>query len=161
MIGTPQQIRAFQATLEATAHSLEELVPLLRSEQEALSSGDAQRLDQVVTDKQHLLDALRHSLSARDQLLKTLQLPAAPQGCIDFLDGNKAPATVRCIWDRILDLTRELAQLNDRNGQLASAGERQTRQALAILTGRAAQNDTYARTKRRGNQMDSHSLGHV
>lgn len=154
-----QQIRAFQATVDATILGLESLIVALKKEQNCLTGNNPQQLEHIVVEKLTLLEELQHSIAARNQLQLNLQLPIGLAGGESFLKQNKAPAGVIKIWDKLVKLSDEVSILNNTNGQLANQGERATRQAIAILTGRDNQNDTYAANPRKKQGLSNHNFG--
>ena len=64
-------------------------------------------------------------------------------------------------WQALTTLAKQVADLNDRNGQLANQGQRATRTALGILTGRPEREDTYIALRRRQAGAASYTLGRV
>lgn len=152
-----QLIKAFTATVQASLHDLKIIEPILRREQVVLMGKDAEMLEQVVEEKLTLLKQLEHSVQARDRL----QLAA---GLEEGLSGGKAlvdslqQAQLSADWHTMTDLARTVAELNDQNGQLANQGQRATRAALGILTGRSEKEDTYSELRRRQNATTRYSL---
>lgn len=154
-----QQIRAFQATVDATIQGLEVLIVTLKKEQECLTGNDPQRLEQTVIEKLKLLEDLQHSVAARNQLQLNLQLPIGLDGGEAFLKNYKAPPSVIKVWHKLATLSEQVNNLNNSNGQLANQGERTTRQAIAILTGRTQQSDTYNANPRKKAGLSSYNFG--
>lgn len=139
-----QQVRAFQATVESGIVGLQCLIGVLQQERDALLKTDAGALETAVLRKSEQLEMLSHSSAARDHLLQALGLPSGPEGAAQFLDRMKAPPAAREAWQRHYALACEAAQHNEQNARLAVQGERTTRKALAILTGRPLhEEDTY------------------
>jgi len=135
-----QTIRAFQATVDANS---------------------PEELESVVQEKLALLTELEHGIKARNQLQQSLGLTAGLEGGTLFLRQHKAPESVMQTWQKLLDLSAKVEQLNNQNGQLALQGERTTREALGILTGRKEDNDTYGKGRRGKSRLDSYTLAKV
>jgi len=112
-----------------------------------------------VQDKLALLKQLAPSVQARDRMQKTAGLEAGLEGGERLVEMLGDPALDRD-WTELARLAKIVADLNDRNAQLAMQGQRATRTALGILTGRAAMDDTYSGLRRKG-AAASYSLGKV
>lgn len=156
-----QLVKAFAATVQASLHGLQTLEPILVREREALSGREPDRLEAVVREKLTELKSLEPSIKARDRLLAIAGLVGGIEG------GGQLVSQVNDIalaehWSQLVDLAGRVAALNDQNAQLANQGQRATRAALGILTGRPDRDDTYASLRRgRSNKSSSHTLGVV
>jgi len=150
---------AFKASVEASIAGLLSLSDVLQKEQQALSGNDAQTLEQVVKDKVRVLTELQHSVQAREQIQKQAQLPPGLTGGEDFVRKNFSPAEISHNWQKLVNLSKEVEALNSQNGKLALAGERTTREALGILTGRSQEQDTYERGAAGNASLGGYSLG--
>lgn len=156
-----QLVKAFAATVQASLHGLQRLEPVLLREREALSGRDPDRLTAVVHEKVSELQALEPSIKARDRLLAVAGLPRGVDGGGQLVSQVNDMALAED-WSRLVELAGRVTALNDQNAQLANQGQRATRAALGILTGRPNRDDTYASLRRRrGNTSASHSLGVV
>ncbi len=155
-----QLIKAFSATVQASLHGLQSIEPVLLKEQAALSGRDAEALEQVVAEKLALLKQLQNSVQARDRLLQSAGFSGGNDG------GDKLVAALKIEtlsedWAALNALAHTVTELNDRNGQLAAQGQRATRTAIGILTGREESNDTYSTLKRGRSAVAGYSLGKV
>lgn len=155
-----QIARAFAATVHASLHGLNELKPLLEQEQQALTGRDAERVERIAADKLALLRQLEQSVQARDRL-------QTAAGVGPGIDGGRrlvlavADDALQSDWNALDALAHEVARLNEDNGRLVQQAQRDTRNALGILTGRSAQDDTYSTLRRRSGALASYSLGKV
>lgn len=153
-----QLIRAFAATVQASLLGLRDLLPALEQERAALSGRDPAAIEAAATDKLRLLRELEPGLVARDRLQGSVGLPPGIPGGQQLVErlGDDA---LRADWAELTGLARQVAQLNDQNAQLTLQGQRATRTALGILTGRSADDDTYAGLRRRSSGLASYALG--
>lgn len=149
----------FLATLQATLADLRRLREILLQEQTALHGKDPEILEQVVQSKNDCLQALQHSVQAREQMLAQLGLPGGLVGAEQFISAHFSPAEMLTDWEALVTVSREVGDLNVHNGKLARAGERTTREALSILTGRPQAAGTYSRKGGQGQQLSGYSLG--
>ncbi len=148
----------FRATLDASLAELRVLRDILEKERRALGGNDVTLLEQVVRQKHDCLAQLEHSVRARERMLQQAGLPGGLSGTERFVEAHFTAKELGDTWRELLQLSREVAERNDHNGKLALAGERQTREALGILTGRPATPETYS--PRPGNTLaGGHSLG--
>jgi flagellar biosynthesis/type III secretory pathway chaperone len=155
-----QLAKAFTATVQASLHGLRSLEPLLRQEQTALTGKDPALLTRLVEQKLGLLKQLEPSVHARDRLQRAAGLPAGLDGGTRLV-GTLGEETLSADWAEMTRLAQAVAELNDRNSQLAMQGQRTTRSALGILTGRALHDETYGPLRRRRPGTSSHTLGRV
>jgi flagellar biosynthesis/type III secretory pathway chaperone len=155
-----QLIKAFTATVQASLHGLQSIEPVLRREQSALTGKDPAQLEQVVREKMTLLKQLEHSVQARDRLQEAAGLEQGLEGGSDLVTTLKLPQLTGD-WQAMAELAETVARLNDQNGQLANQGQRATRTALGILTGRSEKEDTYSTLRRKSSGASSYSLGKV
>ncbi|MCB1784902.1 MAG: flagellar protein FlgN [Chromatiaceae bacterium] len=151
---------AFSATVQASLHGLQTLQQLLSREQAALTGRDPELLQQIVTEKLAVLKELASSVQARDRLQKAAGFEQSLEGGSTLVDRLGLPDLQRA-WNQLTELAQTVADLNLRNGQLAAQGQRATRAALGILTGRPTSDDTYAGLRRRASGADRYSLGKV
>ena len=155
-----QLIKAFIATVQASLHGLRSIEPVLRREQDALTGKDPAALERVVGEKLELLKQLEHSVQARDRLQQAAGQAAGIDGGSTLVESLAQPQ-LSADWRSLTTLAKNVADLNDRNSQLASQGQRATRTALGILTGRPEREDTYIALRRRQAGASSYTLGRV
>lgn len=149
----------FKATILATLAGLRELHGILLAEQKALLGNDAEALEQLVAQKNHALGEIGPSIQAREQMLQQAGLPGGLVGTEQFISTHFSPAEMLPDWEALVSLSREVEELNVHNGKLARAGERTTREALTILTGRPQSADTYSRKGAQHGELSGYSLG--
>lgn len=155
-----QLAKAFTATVQASLHGLESLEPVLRRESEALSGRDPEQLTRAVEDKLLALKSLEPSVTARDRLLKAAGFDNGLDGGTRLVEMLNDPDLER-EWLSLRELAAAVAELNDVNAQLANQGQRATRAALEILTGRPNKDDTYTSLRRKPGITSRHTLGKV
>ncbi len=153
-----QLSKAFSATVQASLHGLQSLEPILRREQAALVSRDPEVLTDIVQEKVAVLKQLEPSMQARDRLQVSAGLPEGIEGGSRLVDMLKQDALTRD-WGQLTGLAKAISELNDHNGSLALQGQRMTREALGILTGRSPSDDTYTTLRRKNGGTASYSFG--
>ncbi len=152
-----QLIKAFIATVQASLHGLRSIEPVLHREQTALTGKDPAVLEGVVKEKLELLKQLEHSVQARDRLQQAAGHAAGIDGGSALVASLNQPQ-LSADWQALIRLARTVADLNDHNSQLVHQGQRATRTALGILTGRPDQEDTYIGLRRRRGGASRYTL---
>lgn len=113
----------------------------LREENEALSTRDAGRIEEVTGNKIRTLEALGQLDQERDQLLEQAGFrdgEESPEDCFLRCDPRQQTALLRN-WRRLLELAETCQRQNAINGALIQSGLRHTRQALCLLQGQTAE----------------------
>ena len=155
-----QLIKAFTATVQASLHGLNSLEAVLTREQAALIGRDPDALQQVVGEKLALLKEVASSVQARDRLQRAAGVAVGNGGGDRLVEQARDPG-LAADWQAMTSLAQRVAEHNDRNGQLAMQGQRTTRTALGILTGRPTGDDTYEGLRRRRSGTEHYTLGKV
>lgn len=155
-----QLTKAFTATVQASLHGLRTLEPVLQQERQALLGRDPGALEAMVGQKVALLQQLQHSVQARDRLQQTAGHPPGNAGA-DALVNDINSDILSSDWSALLNLAAQVAALNHRNGQLATQGQRATRAAIGILTGRDQSQPTYNHPKHASRAPGGLSLAHA
>ena len=154
---TEQLVTTFKATVQASLHGLQSLEPVLEQEHQALTGRDPAGLEAIVGQKLALLKQLRHSVDARDRLQQTAGFPSGNAGG-DALVSALADTALATDWSELRDIAGRIAAANDRNGQLAMQGQRATREAIGLLTGRDQTEHTYGTLRHRKRAAGGYSL---
>ena len=131
-------ITAYLSNLAEEHSVLARLVDLLRSEQDALVRGDADRVASIEEPKTHCIAALRaHAQERRALLLAGGESPDG-EGMRHWTEeqGRAEPRLARR-WREFLALARVADQVNRANGTLIAARLRATQQALTTMFGAA------------------------
>lgn len=134
----PASDTGFQrCSLDAVLRRELDLLTLLHqcisNERAALEQQDLPLLEELTTRKGQLLDELSDVDSARMALFDP---PVRPDTGIDVHIEQPLSAEQRKLWDEILDITRNVADLTRMNGVLVTAGLAYCRHALAALSGK-------------------------
>jgi flagellar biosynthesis protein FlgN len=117
---------------------------MLRSEQDALVQGDADRLAQLATEKAGQIELLTHLGELRSRHLASQNLPGSAEGMLAWLSRNPGfAAAVRKLWQGLLAQAETARQLNQVNGVLIENRLQQNRLRLAVLRTAAASDGVY------------------
>jgi len=141
---TNDHLKSFNYFIQETVSHLKQLKSTLEEEQLALRGINPESLEASVIHKLELLKAIESSLVSRERLQHELQLASGLKGGGDFVKTVKQP-TIQKNWDLLISLTNIVKELNLINGQMISQGQRTTKEALSILTGRETKAPVYTR----------------
>lgn len=138
----------FQATVESSLDGLRGLLDLLHEEQTALTQANADAIEAISQRKLAQLQALEHSVMAREQIQQQAGCASGLNGGRQFIQQHFKPEQILKAWQTLEQLSQQVQQLNTANARLATNGENQARQALNILTGRESETNTYSKKQR-------------
>ena len=134
----------FAAWLQAEYDALAGFIDLLRTEQEILIQGDAERLALLAPDKTAKIDLLTVLGEQRSGHLAAEGLSDGARGMQTWLSRNGGfAATVGKTWRELLARAETARQMNLINGLLIESGLRQNRLKLTALQNAAASDGVY------------------
>lgn len=111
------------------------LLELLEQEFTALNERKLDTLQQLLGDKQPLLDSLARHAGQRSQLLAQQGFAADSQGFAGFIAGNPRAAALQTAHDRLQQLMEQCQTANLRNGRLIRTNQVSVGNALNIIRG--------------------------
>ena len=149
----------FALVLDETGRLLSTLTDALDAEHAAIIGNDPKVLTDTVGAKLALLAELERLLVARDGLQVGLGFAAGLDGAEQLLTQH-APR-LETTWDEFIELCQSVERKNAANGLLVSQNSQQTRQVLALLTGRDAVDDGYTRSGESRGRVSGSSVGRV
>ncbi|MFM9885927.1 MAG: flagella synthesis protein FlgN [Burkholderiales bacterium] len=118
MSSAPRQtLHDLRISVENECAAMEDVIAILRREQEQLVSGSSDGLDSVVSEKNASLDMLELKRQDRLTTMKKVGAPNDP-GTINQFVG--ADATLSRLWQRLRALARECQRINALNGRLVN-----------------------------------------
>jgi len=121
------------SNLEIEIASYRALLDLLRAEQDALRSADAEALPQLSRAKLRQVNALQEFALARSQLLRAASLPETAAGMSSLLSCGSEPPGAGELWKKLLQLAEEARSLNALNGRLALVQQCHFDRAISAL----------------------------
>lgn len=145
-------------TLQDEIGKLKEFIALLQREQDLLKAGDTETLLPLLDTKNALAAALAALAQARERTLAELALPAGRAGMEAWL-SQQANASLRPVWDDLLELARQARALNELNGKLIGLHLAHNQQALAALMSAANQAMTYGPDGQRQTGLGGRIIG--
>ncbi|CAG0945154.1 hypothetical protein GPROT2_03061 [Gammaproteobacteria bacterium] len=122
---------------------LRNFLVLLEQEQQALASGDVERLLPLAEDKNRLFGRLAQLGEARGKALAALGFAADRQGMDGWLARQADQDGARRAWQELLDLAARASALNRTSGRLIAERLAHNQQALTTLMAAANQAALY------------------
>ncbi|OOZ37706.1 flagella synthesis protein FlgN [Solemya velesiana gill symbiont] len=124
--------------LSAEVATAKQLKQLLEREYKSLSSGKPDQILAVARDKETVLHQMQQHDIERERFLGSRQEQSST-----ILDNLPPGSTAGKLWLELQELAVALHQQNAINGGMVNVGQRHTRQALDILSGKQHDGDTY------------------
>lgn len=123
----------FSDLIEAEFGGFQEFHRLLKQEQGALIRGEVDQLLQLSADKSELIEKLSGLSTQRIHLITAAGYENNASGIASYLDAIRALTATRDKWSNLLDLAREVDQINRSNGILIDTRLRHNQQTLSVL----------------------------
>ncbi len=123
----------FAALLQAEFGGFQEFHQLLQEEQGALIKGDVDQLLQLADHKAELIERLSGLSAQRSHHMNAAGCKNSAPGIAAYLDAINARSETRERWSKLLDLVREVDQINRSNGILINTRLSHNQQALSVL----------------------------
>ncbi|MBZ0106826.1 MAG: flagellar protein FlgN [Sulfuricella denitrificans] len=123
----------FAGLIEAEYSGFQEFHHLLKQEQGALIKGDVDLLLQLSASKSDLIEKLTGLSTQRIRLITAAGYENNASGISAYLDAAKVQTATRDRWNKLLDLAREVDQINRSNGILIDTRLRHNQQTLSVL----------------------------
>ncbi len=124
--------RLLREELESSAR----LLAVLKTEHEAIAQRDTDTLQQVVADKQQLLEQLDGCHGRRVQLMQDAGLASGRESFENILSQcADAGSDLASGWSEVKDMLLACQRQNQINGTVLESSRRTTHQALGILLG--------------------------
>ncbi|WP_177187725.1 flagella synthesis protein FlgN [Formivibrio citricus] len=122
---------ALHSALKDELACLEQVVALLKKEQEVLASARIDQLSDITNNKTRLVAELENFSAVRLALMQTHNIPDDGSAIAGWL-ATHAPSSLD-LWKTLIDLARQAAAYNRSNGQLLSGREEANRNLMRIL----------------------------
>jgi flagella synthesis protein FlgN len=124
---------AFASLIKAELNGFGDFQQLLQQEQGVLIKGDVDQLLQLAARKSELIEKLAELSTQRIRLITAAHCENSASGIATFLDAINAPPATRDMWRKLLELAREVDQINRSNGTLIDTRLRHNQQTLSVL----------------------------
>ena len=134
----------FLAGLRDEQFALSALTGMLRSEQDALIQGDADRVAALAADKEERIKSLARLSEQRSNRLGAGGLKDGTQGMQVWIQDHPEHASiVKKTWQQLLEGAEVARQINQCNGVLIENKLKQNRLRLAVLQTKGALDGVY------------------
>jgi flagella synthesis protein FlgN len=123
----------FTALVKAELAGFKEFHQLLQQEQGALIKGDVDQLLRLADHKSGLVEKLAELNDQRSHHMNSVGCENSAPGIAAYFDAIKAQTATRELWGELLNLVREVDQVNRSNGILINTRLLHNQQALSVL----------------------------
>ncbi len=125
---------------------LQQLKLTLDDEHEALANQDAEKLNDLTTAKQLLVENLEDLDNERKAILRNAGMELSKTGVEAYLSrfNQTQSSDVDRLWEAISALSKLCEKQNAINGVIIESQRRRTETALEILQGKSTESETYS-----------------
>ena len=127
---------------EQTIH-VQQLLEKLRQEHSVLSSGETERLDQIVTEKKSLILLIDSSMEGVNRLLSEQGFTANKAGLDSLLQTLPDSTPLHRQWEKLQHFVAACQEKSDINSGIVTLKQRHVRQAIDILKGNPSNENIY------------------
>lgn len=152
---------ALQHMISLDTAATESLKLLMQRERELLEQREHTDLPALIEQKEELLARLGAHALQRQELLKSLNLPADASGWESFMSDHPALTECREPWKRLTQLFAECQELNEINGRMITRSRQTLSNLLNIVRGQSAGPKLYNQSGIASGQGGSQSLTHA
>ena len=131
--------------LQQEIHISRQLLGILQSENQALSSNDHDAIRRLIPDKQQAIDTMGSLAQQRQSLLKNAGFSEDKKGMEAFIRqcGLMSRDLLEQYWRQLGTAASGCQRQNEINGIIISASSRYTKNALSILKGQRPGNELH------------------
>lgn len=122
---------ALHSALKDELACLEQVVALLKEEQEVLARARIEQLSNITNNKTKLVAELESFSATRRTLMQARDIPDDGSAIADWLAMHEP--TSLPLWQTLIDLARQAATYNRSNAQLLAGREEANRNLMRIL----------------------------
>ena len=136
-------MKALYVLLQQEKAGILEFIKTLRDEQTALSQGDTNALEPLLTTKNRLIDELNRLEAQRSAIAANAAVAPDRQGMTRWLEAQPQGKLLLPLWQEILVLAEEAKNIHLLSGKLIAEQLSRTSEALNILTGNPNRQSLY------------------
>ncbi|MES9964960.1 MAG: flagellar protein FlgN [Candidatus Sedimenticola sp. 20ELBAFRAG] len=129
--------------LSAELATANQLKSLLEQEYETLRSGNPDQIMAVAQEKESVLQRMRQHDRDRQRFIGRISIATGKESVSAVLESLPEGSPAQKLWHELQEVASALHQQNTINGGMVALGQRHTRQALDILSGKKHDGDTY------------------
>lgn len=160
MIDQQTIINAFIDNLSGLNEHLDKLSKLLLQEEAALAEQKLDEIESIATEKNQLTAQVEQAEQLRQEHCTQLQITPDKQGIQQWLQTKPVvlQQQISALWKHVTYLGQKCSTQNQINGILVAHLQRHTQDALSILRGAVAGQDSYSQTGSHENKQDQHII---
>jgi len=151
-------IQYLRDMLAQDSNAVQQLKTLLMKERELLEKRELQGMQEIVSQKDHLLGNLTFTAKQREQLLLSLGLPADLFGWKAFLERDALTLSLIPAWQTLTDEFAECQAANEVNGKMINRSKQTLSHLLNLIRGQVAAPSLYTQKGSTTNHSSSHTV---
>ena len=151
---------AFIDNLSRLNEHLDKLSKLLLLEETALAEQNIEKIDVLAAEKNQLTTQVEQAEQLRQSQCIQLQISPDKKGIQQWLKTKPVviQRQISTLWKNVTYLGQKCSTQNQINGILVAHLQRHTQDALSILRGAVAGQDSYSETGSHENKQDQHII---
>jgi flagellar biosynthesis protein FlgN len=135
-----------------------QLTALLLRERELLEQRQHQGMQEIIDQKDQLLDSLAFNVKKRVQLLKSVGLAQNPTGWEQLLKSHPATLPLMSEWRALNDAFVACQKENEINGRMINRSKQTLTHLLNLIRGQVVVPSLYTQKGTATNQSNSHTM---
>lgn len=124
----------FASVLETERDTLKKFIEILKKEEDALVQGKIEEIDNLASDKSHLIEKLMQINDHRNEYLKDQGLSSDKDNINNWLkEQHPDQSEVQILWNELLALAKIAQKTSHSNGLIISTHLQHNQRAFAAL----------------------------
>ncbi len=151
-------IQILREMLAQDSSAIQQLKSLLNQEREFLEQRQMQGMEEIVSQKDHLLGNLSFTARQREQLLRSLGLSADLAGWKAFLERDALTLSLIPAWEALTKEFVECQAANEVNGKMINRSKQTLSHLLNLIRGQVAAPSLYTQKGSTTNHSSTHTV---
>lgn len=144
--------------LAQDTHAIRELKALLEQERQLIEQRQLEGMQEIVSQKDQLLDNLSYTARQREQLLRSVGLSTDLAGWKAFLERDALTFRLAPEWEALTAEFAECQAANEVNGKMISRSRQTMSHLLNLIRGQVAAPSLYSKKGAATNYSSSHTV---
>lgn len=151
-------IQLLREMLAQDSSAIQQLKNLLTQERELLEQRQLQGMEEIVSQKDHLLGNLSYTARQREQLLRSLGLAPDLAGWKTFLERDALTLSLIPAWEALTNEFVECQAANEVNGKMINRSKQTLSHLLNLIRGQVASPSLYTQKGSTTNYSSTHTV---
>lgn len=151
-------IQLLRDMLAQDSNAIQQLKALLIKERELLEQRELEGMQEIVSQKDHLLGNLSYTAKQREQLLRSVGLTTDLAGWKAFLERDALTLSLIPAWQTLTDEFAECQAANEVNGKMINRSKQTLSHLLNLIRGQVASPSLYTQKGATTNHSSTHTV---